>query len=155
MLHWKNEVGGLVAVLATSMGIHHGQVCLNRLNVRYRTGRLRTKSFLFPKRRTAAAADDGMGRWSRHAAAKGIWQSVSRCETGTSHSHRLVVVLLVISQPAIAVEADEEVFMVLLLLLVLVVIHDGSDSVDERCLLIGQAVTTATKSVSDRGKRRV
>ncbi|KAI7028405.1 hypothetical protein KC318_g67 [Hortaea werneckii] len=149
MLHWKNEVGGLVAVLATSMGIHHGQVCLNRLNVRYRTGRLRTKSFLFPKRRTAAAADDGMGRWSRHAAAKGIWQSVS------SHSHRLVVVLLVISQPAIAVEADEEVFMVLLLLLVLVVIHDGSDSVDERCLLIGQAVTTATKSVSDRGKRRV
>ena len=52
---------------------------------------------------------------------------------GTSHGHRLVVVLLVIFQPAIAVKAEEEVFMVLwlmlllLLVVVVVVIHDESD----------------------------
>ena len=48
---------------------------------------------------------------------------------GTRHGHGLVIVLLVIFQPAIAVEGDEEVFMVYLLLLMLVGIHDGSDLV--------------------------
>lgn len=59
--------------------------------------------------------------------------------TGTSHGHRFVIVLLVIFQPAIAVEADEEVFMVLsllflLLLVVVVVIHHGGDLEDGKCL---------------------